>query len=202
MQQIPELQSWLDNKSPPKVLWINGLPGVGKSVLAAQLIRTLLSETSPKYLCYFFCKDGEQQLMHAQNIIQTFSYQLAQHDETFLRELYSARVVEKFIVSSAVGIRLLYNRIIERPLSVSVSVTHLYCVIDGLDEGNFQIKYGRSGDPELIEVLKLLAMTPKIRLLVISRRIPQIQKAFVNLEHLIREIDSADNAPDIELYIS
>src|SRR5208282_4772114 len=69
----PELKAWLVSKDGPNLLWVTALPGVGKSIIAAHLLGNLhvqLAATGghseklrQTYLCYFFCKDGEQTLM-------------------------------------------------------------------------------------------------------------------------------------------
>ena len=208
---IPELNSWLFDTNTLNVTWITALPGVGKSTMAAHLLSTIHSKLSTLeqnryiYLCYFFCKDGEQKLMHAHNIVQTLSYQLAVQNQHFLRELNRTWQEENFVVSSAVGIRLLYNRLFHQPLTAS-SVNGLnqtvYCVIDGLDEARLDVKDGRSPDSEVSVLLKLLGTTPHVRLLVLSRSVPQIGNTMHTLNSTMKEISATDNEQDIERFVA
>ena len=217
----PEFSSWLAGDEA-KVLWFTGLPGVGKSVIAAHIIKTLYSSLSERtkheipqgnslssgpmevraesYLTYFFCKSGEQKLMYAHNIIRTVSYQLARQNEIFLRELGEIRFAEQFTVRSSVGIRLLYNRLLEQPLAAvaktAIDGLEILCVIDGLDEADFT---ARDGVSEIQILLQLLSKADGIRLLVVSRTIRELFETLDN--SVIKEISSADNSGDIERYV-
>ena len=140
LHSMPQIQTWLTNNECP-VLWITGFPGVGKSVIAANLIQNLWDrvisdsvstpelQVSPTsdfdpvcfgahiYLAFFFCRGAEDKLRYAHNIVQTFSYQLAQQSGIFREQLDRVRHIEQFSVSASVGIRLLFNRLLEQPLS-------------------------------------------------------------------------------------
>ena len=200
----------MDSKN---VLWITGLPGVGKSVIAAHLLTTLHSQLSAEiplgqrrqfYLAYFFCQEGEQKLKRAQNIIHTISYQLALQDKRFMGHLNRTRFEEKFMISPSVGVRLLYNRLVQQPLGSLLgpgSDENVYCVIDGLDEADFQSKDGRSGDSEISVLVKLLAKTPKLRVLVLSRSVPEICDTMRVVQAATKEITATDNEEDIKRYV-
>jgi hypothetical protein len=228
LKSMPELNSWLEGKGP-RILWLTGLPGIGKSIIAAHLISSLhpavmdgqnrsdvtqlttailpksFQPSPPLYLVYFFCSAGEDKLMHAHNIVQTFSYQLSRQSELFQRELNNTRVSEQFTVSPSVGIRLLYNRLIQRPLS-SLGRTlagdiKVFCIIDGLDEADFGIRDHRSAKSEIVILLHLLSASSEIRLLILSRRIKEISDTLEILPSVTREISCADNGDDIEFYV-
>ena len=201
---MPELNSWLVGDAPSELLWLTGLPGVGKSIISAHIITTIIAERPELCLLYFFCKDGEHKLTQAQNIVQTLSYQMALRNEGFRKELERTRLEEKFVLSPALRIRLLYNRLFQQPLSSLTDVEEdekVYCVIDGLDEADFAARDGRSGDPEVAILLKLFATTPRVRLLVLSRSSPQICDTMLTLESTTKEIGAIDNKDDIELYV-
>ncbi|KAK8031326.1 hypothetical protein PG990_001060 [Apiospora arundinis] len=50
----PKIRSWLQRGHGNSELWLNGKPGSGKSVLAAQIIAFLRSDPH-RQVCYFFC---------------------------------------------------------------------------------------------------------------------------------------------------
>jgi len=223
---MPELCSWLTGDEA-KVLWFTGLPGVGKSVIAAHVIKTLypsisegkyyealpskrispcpLEPRAERYLTFFFCKSGEQKLENAHNIIRTISYQLARQNEMFLRELGEIRFSEHFTAHSSVGIRLLYNRLLEQPLAAAARTTtdqlQILCVIDGLDEADFTARDGHSGISEIQILLQLLSKTDRIRLLIVSRAIRELFETLNLPNSVIKEISSTDNSGDIERYV-
>jgi hypothetical protein len=210
----PELKAWLGRGDTPNVLWLTGFPGVGKSIIAAHLLSNLHAQLCSEraierqrqvYISYFFCKDGEQKLMQAQSLLQTFSYQLALQNQRFLRELDRTRREERFVCSSAAGIRLLYNRLFQQPLSSLLAVGQtetVYCIIDGLDEADFDVGDRRYGESDIIVLLKLLATNPQIRILVLSRSIPQIREAMLSLNSITKDINAVENGSDIELYVA
>lgn len=228
LKSMPELNFWLAGNGE-HILWMTGLPGVGKSIMAAHIISTLHpavvadqtcnengqqpaaislkpSRVRPQfYLAFFFCSNGEDKLKHAHNIVQTISYQLGQQSEIFRRNLNNTRVSEQFTVSPSVGIRLLYSRLIQRPLSALAETlpdnSNVFCVIDGLDEADFGIRDSRSGKSEIAILLHLFAASSDIRLLVLSRRIKEISDVFETIPSVTREISSADNGDDIEFYV-
>ncbi|XP_044715654.1 zinc finger protein [Hirsutella rhossiliensis] len=60
----PEFRSWLDISSPGhKVLYVNGIPGAGKTTLMSSVIERLLDEIHPddaqKSFAYFYFKQGQ-----------------------------------------------------------------------------------------------------------------------------------------------
>lgn len=210
----PELKAWLGGKDAPNVLWLTGFPGVGKSIIAAHLLSNLhaqlcsdraIERQRQVYISYFFCKEGEQKLTQAQSLLQTFSYQLALQSQRFLCELDRTRREERFVCSSAAGIRLLYNRLFQQPLSSLLAVREsdiVYCIIDGLDEADFDVADRRYGESDIIVLLKLLATNPQIRILVLSRSIPQIREAMLSLNSTTKDINAVENGNDIELYVA
>ncbi len=72
---LEEFHDWLNGNSTDgvNVLWLSGLTGFGKSVLAAYVIEELKKFASTP-ITYFFCKDNEF-LRDAHHIMRTFLHQ-------------------------------------------------------------------------------------------------------------------------------
>lgn len=174
-------------------------------MIAAHIISNFALERPETYFSYFFCKDGDQRLMYAHSIVQTLSYQLAIQNKGFRQELDRTRLEENFVVIPAVGIRLLFNRLLHQPLLRLTDVydeESVYCVIDGLDEADFRRRDGRSGRSDIEILLQLLSRCPRIRLLVLSRCTAEICSIMSSIPSVTREIVTADTEGDIQNYVS
>lgn len=202
---MPELISWLAGIDSLGVLWLTALPGVGKSTIAAQIISNFTLERPEAHLIYFFCKDGDQKLTCAHSIVQTLSYQLAIQNKGFRQALNRTRLEENFLVTPAVGIRLLFNRLVQKPLLSLINMydeESIYCIIDGLDEADFSDRDRRSGNSDIQILLTLLSNTPRIRLLVLSRCTTEICSIMSSISSVTREIIAADTEGDIQSFVS
>jgi DNA replication protein DnaC len=75
----PQLQSWLDRKSP--LLWVSGGPGTGKSFLSSITISKLhtIYPQDPLHpnrmsVAYFYVKEHDQELKAFGNILKSLAY--------------------------------------------------------------------------------------------------------------------------------
>ena len=62
------------DSSSPNLLWIQGKPGCGKSVLAAQIISDSTFPTDD-IISYVFCKSGEENKSDLEDILRNIIYQ-------------------------------------------------------------------------------------------------------------------------------
>lgn len=71
-----DFQQWL--AVPRSKLWLTGIPGAGKTVLAGAMISEVLRLSSNSTgVAFFFCEFKNQQSHHSLNILQTMASQLA-----------------------------------------------------------------------------------------------------------------------------
>lgn len=62
-------------------LWLSGIPGAGKTILASVVIEHALSQCTPKKaLAYFYCDYKDEQRQRLPNILGTMACQLARQD--------------------------------------------------------------------------------------------------------------------------
>ncbi|KAK2034811.1 hypothetical protein LX32DRAFT_633950 [Colletotrichum zoysiae] len=131
LTRLPDFQHWLS--TPDSKLWLKGIPGAGKTVLAGSIIEAALersTEATPS--AFFFC-DYKNTITHSPNtILSALVYQLAiQKEEAYsmLEELYRE-------THPSTGLpRDPSTKSLERLLKNMTSMyDHVYLVIDGLDE--------------------------------------------------------------------
>lgn len=162
-----EWNSWINKQSKERSLWIHGIPGAGKTILASHIIEQLiktkcLNSSGNVALVYYYC-------YHGHNRDETFS---------FLRWLVSKLCRTTDTVSS-----LTYDmfRSGEDP-DVAKLLFALHAQLDGLDTVYVAVDaLDESQQPRdvFLRVLHTLATDPlfeKIRLLTTSREYADIER--------------------------
>ncbi|KAL0253403.1 hypothetical protein SLS55_010382 [Diplodia seriata] len=128
-----EVQEWLNDSSAR--LWLSGIPGAGKTVLASAVIEAAVEQCCldpDKGLAYFYCDYKDEQSQELTKILGSLAAQLArQNNESFqvLEKYYDAlNFPGKPSVSSAKPslIHVLQN--------MSTYFSEVFIVIDALDE--------------------------------------------------------------------
>ncbi|KAL0260232.1 hypothetical protein SLS55_003916 [Diplodia seriata] len=77
-------------------LWLSGIPGAGKTVLASVLIDEMMRQSTPeKAIAYFYCDYKDEQRQQLPNILGAIACQLARQDESqrnfaLLQDYYTA----------------------------------------------------------------------------------------------------------------
>ncbi|KAK8109245.1 hypothetical protein PG984_015046 [Apiospora sp. TS-2023a] len=185
--QNPKIRGWLQCGRGEQVLWVNGKPGSGKSVLCAQLIRFLRSDPNRK-VCFFFCD------------FQTPSHSISTH---ILRSIASQIL---HIVPDAVP--YIYNEYVGKPQPPSGQtlkrILHnlfslagdLRLVIDGIDEispSEHQIL--------LKDLLQLTKAAPNLKLIVVSQDISTISKPLFKQNKLRMSDERCSIEKDLSLIV-
>jgi tetratricopeptide (TPR) repeat protein len=159
-------QQWRAAQGPSKskCLWIQGKPGSGKSVLAAQIIRDLKS-LQDGVVTYALCKSGEENKSNLDDILRNIIHQVLCSTAPFKQALHqcirNVRLSAKTLHAQEIGqLWGLLQQIVEQGVQ-------LYCVIDGLDECNGTAEEQISFTKKLSSFMKSSESTT--RLAVISR---------------------------------
>lgn len=135
--RMPSFQTWLSN--PDGKLWLSGIPGAGKTVLAGVIIESSLGQCSESVAGAFFFCDYKVNITHSPaNILAAIAYQLAiqKQDayhilEKYYRELHPANGLPRGY--SATGL--------ERVVRDMVKLfDRVFLVVDGLDECGEQVE--------------------------------------------------------------
>ncbi|KAL8836249.1 MAG: hypothetical protein Q9170_002993 [Blastenia crenularia] len=194
---VPDTGEWL-RKSPfftnwrqhgDRLLWVNGIPGSGKSVVAASLIRDFSRDGEIPTL-YFFFRHANLANRTPKQLLRDWLSQLLGYSP--LLQLRLKKIVEKARDHESVT----FGDLWECFCAAAVTTREIYCVVDALDE------MAESNEWFLRKLLELGRIKPStVKVLATSRQSPHIVAIFdesrvlpVNLGRLIVN-------QDIEIYV-
>ncbi|KAL8709883.1 MAG: hypothetical protein Q9220_005499 [cf. Caloplaca sp. 1 TL-2023] len=198
----PQTGHWLRQSSPfvtwnqnaTSALWINGIPGSGKSVVAASLSKQFKEEKHVPVL-YFFFRHANLANRTPKQMTRDWLAQLLDHSP-FL-QIRLKDLMEKTSSHDAVTFEELWQCL----CSAAAAASKVYCVADALDEmeaGNDWFL------PKLVD-LGLQAPTT-LKVLITSRQSPHIEKVFksplVSSINLDRSVIDQDIATYIDYLLS
>ncbi|KAK6537177.1 hypothetical protein TWF694_011374 [Orbilia ellipsospora] len=189
-----EFKAWRlqkENTAKFKPLWLSGLPGVGKSVIAAYITQVLTAQHPDALVIYFFCKAGESNMDNFESIFRGLAAQLAKGDETCQERLQQLKDLNDPKPSSNTwSIFARFVRGVVNGLSRRIIV-----VIDGLDECK-EIDEGIT-DGSIDKLVESLEKTG-VQLLISSRPTPSISYALRS--GVKKTVTFEDSRDDIEKY--
>ena len=185
-------ETWQDaDSTSSRVLWLSGNPAVGKSILAGHVIRCL--EDLNFDCSYHFFKYRNESRSTVSGFLRSIAYQMA---------LTNTRVREQILAMQEDGVR--FDQDDERAIWRKVFVSGIfraefhqtqYWVLDALDEcRNYDV---------LFSMLSKLDSHTRIRVLITSRRTPELEKSFASLGNAVvsERVSTADTLGDIKLYV-
>ncbi|KAI5809821.1 hypothetical protein DFH27DRAFT_161354 [Peziza echinospora] len=186
-------QQWRDSSISPSILWLNGSPAFGKSVLTATVTDHLLSENKP--CVFFFFRHGDRSKQNQDSLIRSFAYQLAMIYPA-ARDYLCTLHRQKYEFKDSRGFFLWYKVLL--PLISALKLTSpIFWVIDALDEAD---------EPEeLLAWMKAIPPDTPIKIFISSRVTSPITVAFnrLNVKHHVHShsITEIDTLPDIRKYV-
>ena len=197
---IKDVMEWIadDSNEAKKVLWVHGLAGTGKSTLS-NTIAGIMDNLHRLGAFFFFNRDIPQRSFAT--LIRTLAYRLAMFDARFGATI--SRVLANHDNIAEMRLESQFENLLSANAlkSVEWSGGPIVLIIDALDE------CGSEADRKiLMPVLsKGFSNLPSfIRILVVSRQEPDIQRALGCHSHLRPyplDIDTATNKDDILEYI-
>ncbi|KAK3987502.1 hypothetical protein QBC44DRAFT_294939 [Cladorrhinum sp. PSN332] len=184
-----QFRDWLS--TPRSRLWLGGIPGAGKTVLAGAMIEEALSFCNPGCaVAFFFCDSSKGPATSLTDLLGVLVAQLArQSDKAFdiLQHCYAELNPEQGIIRSAT-----VQRLSTALIDMIGSYDRVYIIVDGLDE------YGR----EVLDIMMILthvwSATETCSIALVSRDEPHIRDA---LEHGFQHIQVRAHKEDIEPYV-
>ncbi|KAF5003089.1 hypothetical protein FDECE_10348 [Fusarium decemcellulare] len=190
----PDFQDWYT--TPGSKIWFTGIPGAGKSVLAAAIIEECLKRNAVNpgtSLAYFFCTYRDGSTHSATSILSSLCAQLALQNESafrILEEYYDELRSDRHLSQepSTGGL----TKVLHRMRTV---YSRVYLVVDGLDE---------CGNQVATSVRKLVALVTSqvdevISLALLSRDEILIREI---LEDRFHNVEIAAHTEDIRLYVA
>jgi hypothetical protein len=126
------LWDWKKNPESPKIYWMNGMAGTGKTTIAYTLSEKLNS--AHQLGASFFCSRSLPDCRDARRIVPTIAYQLARFSHPFQEALCQALAIDPDV--GACDVSNQFEKMLRKPL---LDVKHTFpddvvIIIDALDE--------------------------------------------------------------------
>ena len=180
--------SWWAGRTHPSVLWVQGQPGAGKSVLCSAVIEEAKKSPFEIAAAFIFLRlarkaepiqllrDLSLQLLH-----QVFQRQ--EHDQDIPEPLYTVLRTDG---DDYTNVKRMFEQLVEQ-------LAPSYIFLDGLNEVEGDIQ-------DLLDFLIGLASDDKLRLWCSSQYTPEVKRALEGHYQLM--VTAADTYNDIESYLS
>lgn len=194
LTQGPDFEEWYT--TPGGKVWCSGIPGAGKSVLAAAIIDECLQRNavnSGAALAYFFCTYRDERTQKPATILSSLCSQLARQDENafeMLQEYHDDLTSKHQLPAEASTKRLI--RILR---SMCSSFDRVYIIVDGLDECTHHVE-------ECVESLTSLLTSPHdetLNLALLSRGEIPIR---IIVEEQFQNIEIEAHTEDLQRYVA
>ncbi|KAK4238066.1 hypothetical protein C8A03DRAFT_44164 [Achaetomium macrosporum] len=188
------LTGWMEDMTPkPRVLWVRGNPGSGKSVLSSFLIQHVLNSGVPCH--YFFFRFMSQEKRGMSMMLRSLAYQLAESTPAYAAKIQQLEAAGTQLRTA--DYRNIWLLLFKQAL---FQIDHLdrplYLAIDGVDEAD--------RPASVIKLLADLHLTSlPIRLLLVSRPTDELSSAFEELAMKVKTgtIHIEGNPTDFRAYI-
>ncbi|TPX32280.1 hypothetical protein SmJEL517_g04573 [Synchytrium microbalum] len=193
---LDELMEWKDSPDEPRVYWLSGVAGVGKSVIAGSFADELQQRN--QLAAHFFCKHDEIARNDPLRVIATWAFQLASFDPDMKRVLKDLYQGEPNFLINTPSIGLQFEQLIVKPL-LKYRGGRAVILLDALDECGLE---GTKLRREFLQVLgKSFANLPKnISAFITSRPLQDLRKQLSNYPPRIMTLEATENLNDIKLY--
>lgn len=197
----PEFKAWRCGEDDQRqasntALWLSGLPGVGKSTIAAYVVQALRAQHPDACILYFFCKSGDAALNSLPQLVRTLAAQLAPVSPS-AREHFQNLQSKDFDVAKSDDPLFLLQKLLRDPICEAddAKKRETFVVLDGLDECSTKLQ-----SADLESLLKAISSIPSLKLLVSSRVTAQISNG---LSHTTKkDLSLNESRNDIELYVN
>ncbi|KAF1984564.1 hypothetical protein K402DRAFT_336237 [Aulographum hederae CBS 113979] len=201
--QNDKMTSWMDDDIPRSpVLWLNGIPGAGKTILASRIVEECKTKSNFG-TSYFYCNDADPQRMDSLSILKGLLAQMVIQEPKLIPYFYSKAK------SSGQG-TLIAHQLTQSLLRISCKRMHKqFIVIDGLDEcPREERRVLLSFLSEIVEEIEN-DEPGKLRVLIVSRDEMDIREIFSKLSHtranfVVEQfaLRQKDNKDEIESFVN
>ncbi|KIM76782.1 hypothetical protein PILCRDRAFT_12493 [Piloderma croceum F 1598] len=199
MQLLQSIANWASHPSvDQRILWLHGLVGSGKSTISTT-IANFFDERKCLGAFVFFNRDVEERRQPS-SVFRTMAHQLGLFDRRIGTTI--AEIIETTSNITQMTIPRQFTHLVVNPLlSLPRSENPIVIILDALDEcGNAS---GREGLLATL-VTKSIDLPSKIRIIITSRKEPDIMTAFMAKPHILvqeLELTSPHNVEDIEAFL-
>ena len=180
--------SWWAGRAQPSILWVQGQPGAGKSVLCSAAIEEAKQSPSEMAAAFLFLRLTQKaepiQLLRSlsRHFLHQF-FQRQQHHEDIPELLYAVLRTDR---DDYANVKRMFEQLVEQ-------LTPVYIFLDGLNEVEGDIQ-------DILKSLIGMVSIYKLRLWCSSQYTLEIKRALGKYHELV--VTAADTQDDIELYLS
>jgi len=188
---LNKVEAWLADPAAPRMFWITGIPGVGKTAVASWLCHH-----HPQVAAFHLCSRGHSQKADPRRSVLSLAFQLASQLPDYQARLNSLNLEQ---LTGETDARTIFDLLISQPLSGAFPgpARDLVVVVDGLDEAT------REGQNPLAALLASeLPNTPTwLRLVVTSGPDPAVIFALQEFKPFPLDAGSEENRQDLRDYL-
>ncbi|EXM12786.1 hypothetical protein FOTG_18735 [Fusarium oxysporum f. sp. vasinfectum 25433] len=186
--QHSDFRRWHDDDQP-RLLWVRGDPGKGKTMLLMGIINELEQQLIPAALAYFFCQGTDSHLNNATAVLRGLVYLLVMQQPlliSHLRERYDHQRGLFQDKNAFVALSEMFEAMLRDP-----KLARAYIVIDALDECETNRK-------QLLNLIaRNISASPLIKWIVSSRNVPEIVDELCLGKEMQLRLELADNAKQV-----
>lgn len=188
---------WVEgHQAGQNILWLSGLPAVGKSTLASFIVDYLRQTQSEEQCQHYFFLSSDQQKRSVAYFLRMLAFQIAKCHELFRTSLLALHE-DNAICFGEMRANVIWEKIFEGILFKMDLGFPLYWIVDALDEAD---------SPSLVAnlVSKIESVTP-IKILLVSRMTQELSIPLHNgpasSSVLEDKLSKDDNYHDIQAYV-
>jgi hypothetical protein len=188
----PEFSEWLHKSSSARTLLCTGIPGAGKTVMAAIAIDHLTTKVQNRStgVAWLYCSYKSRSEQTAELLLSTILKQLIYDDKPTTVDL-----VEQLQRNhSDQGSRPTANDVNKTLEAVITEFTTVHIIIDALDECSAD----NGTRSQFLEYIRALQSNPKVRFMITSRHIPDIVEDFKDASN----IEVSAHNQDVRLFLA
>lgn len=186
--------------SNAKVLWVNGPPGFGKTVLCARVVQHLSFTPDSPLAYFFFSSDDSESRRDPFLAMRSWLTQLLPYSSAFeVVRKESESESQTSLIASRAHVVAMFKTIVQ-------NIPGCTFILDGIDEcigvGSAYDMEDRSVTTFLESVQQAIANTTT-RLLIVSRTIAEVRQSFIRnagMTYFDYTLSCDDNQADIKLY--
>lgn len=191
----PNFTRWRDkvalpNEKHPRVYWLSGDPGCGKSYLAARVISHLRGRGYDSSV--FFIKHSDISKQSIGNLLKSIAYQMASSSASLRQELLAMQHQDT-LTAEPTDSRAIWKQLFVHRVFRAEPEKHQYWIIDALDEAK--------GSHELFSLLQTLP--EKYSVFVTSKKDRELERELRRLDMRITtyQVEREDTIQDIRTYL-
>ncbi|EXJ71755.1 uncharacterized protein A1O5_05565 [Cladophialophora psammophila CBS 110553] len=185
----PKFISWKDDAHADRVLWVNGIPGAGKTILCSYIIDTLQRE-STRTIAYIICNSYTQGKDIVSGNLRGLAAQLLRANRDLVPYAFDT-FANKALPPSVTHVKRLISDLLDM-------IQETFIFIDGLDE--YSMPQQRSMLNEILSFAKVTG--GKCKITISSRDVPAIASKMKNRPLISLRDEHSGVEEDIQNFLS